>query len=224
MDSAPPPPASTPDPIKNDGLNKALAITLAVVCLLITIRIISDQRTRPLELAQVTTTKQLNLNTATTGELTQLPGIGPQAAERIVKYREQNGPYQSVNDLKKVGGIGDRTINKLSPWLMVIPMSAENTKQLTPEPERLQRSSPNITASSTRTKTSSKSPTISKLNINTASLEELEALPGIGRVIAQRMVEVRNQKPFTTIDDLRRVSGIGVKRLDALRDLVTVAD
>jgi competence protein ComEA len=57
------------------------------------------------------------------------------------------------------------------------------------------------------------------LNVNTATQEELDALPGIGRVIARRIVEGR---PYRSVDELDRVKGIGKKRLEEIRSLVTV--
>ena len=61
------------------------------------------------------------------------------------------------------------------------------------------------------------------VNINTASATELEALPGIGEVISQAIVDYRTQNgPFATVDDLESVSGIGPPIMDDVRDLVTV--
>lgn len=60
------------------------------------------------------------------------------------------------------------------------------------------------------------------VNLNTATAQEIESLPGIGPVLAARIIEYRAQNAFTTVDDLRFVSGIGPKRMEALRPLVTV--
>jgi competence protein ComEA len=63
----------------------------------------------------------------------------------------------------------------------------------------------------------------SLVNVNTASTDELESLPGIGEVIAQRIVDHRTEHgPFVTVDDLLDVSGIGEVTLEEIRDLVTV--
>ncbi|MGB9861979.1 MAG: helix-hairpin-helix domain-containing protein, partial [Candidatus Bipolaricaulaceae bacterium] len=63
------------------------------------------------------------------------------------------------------------------------------------------------------------------LNVNKATQEELEALPGIGPTIAKRIIEWRETKgPFQKVEDLLQVSGIGPARLAAIRDLVTVSD
>ncbi|MGH2641599.1 MAG: helix-hairpin-helix domain-containing protein [Actinomycetota bacterium] len=61
------------------------------------------------------------------------------------------------------------------------------------------------------------------LNINTASATELETLSGIGEVLAATIIEYRDQNgPFTTVDELMDVSGIGPATLEEIRDQVTV--
>jgi competence protein ComEA len=62
-----------------------------------------------------------------------------------------------------------------------------------------------------------------KLDLNRASAQEFEELPGIGPVLAERTVQYRKSgKTFRTVDDLRAVKGIGKKKLDRIRALVTV--
>lgn len=60
------------------------------------------------------------------------------------------------------------------------------------------------------------------LNLNTATLEELEALPGIGPTLAQRIIDYRDQNGFYVIEDLMNVSGIGQSTFDEIKDLITV--
>jgi len=62
----------------------------------------------------------------------------------------------------------------------------------------------------------------SLININKASKSELMSLPGIGEVIASRIIEYRKKTPFSSIDDLRNVSGIGNSVFEGLKDLITV--
>ncbi|NPV08821.1 MAG: helix-hairpin-helix domain-containing protein [Anaerolineae bacterium] len=64
---------------------------------------------------------------------------------------------------------------------------------------------------------------LAPLDINQAGVVELEMLPGIGPVLAGRIVEYRESRgPFSTIEELMNVQGIGEKTLDGLRGLVTV--
>ncbi len=57
--------------------------------------------------------KKININTATTKEIESLPSIGKIKAREIVSYRELHGPFHNPEDLKKVSGIGSKTIQKI---------------------------------------------------------------------------------------------------------------
>jgi competence protein ComEA len=62
-----------------------------------------------------------------------------------------------------------------------------------------------------------------KVNLNTATLAQLDSLPGVGPVLAQRILDHREKNgPFRTVSDLRQVDGIGDTRYEQLKDLVTV--
>ncbi len=64
---------------------------------------------------------------------------------------------------------------------------------------------------------------IGKININTATLEDLDTLPGIGPAIAQRILDYRNQNgPFKRLEDLKKVRGIGDVIFANIRDLITL--
>lgn len=61
-----------------------------------------------------------------------------------------------------------------------------------------------------------------KVNINTCSKSDLVGLPGIGDVIADRIIEYRSTNKFSTIEDIKNVSGIGEKKFESIKDLITV--
>lgn len=62
---------------------------------------------------------KVNINTATVEELDALPGVGPSIAQRIIDYRTTNGPFQSIEGIKEVKGIGDATFEKLKDKITV---------------------------------------------------------------------------------------------------------
>ena len=64
---------------------------------------------------------KININTATAIELDVLPGVGEVTADRIIAFREQNGPYRSVDDLIHVQGISDRMIDSFRDLVTTAP-------------------------------------------------------------------------------------------------------
>ena len=61
----------------------------------------------------------VDINTADASALESVPGIGKSLSQRILAFREKNGPFQSVDDLLKVQGVGEKSIQKLRPFLTV---------------------------------------------------------------------------------------------------------
>jgi competence protein ComEA len=63
--------------------------------------------------------RPVDINTAGSAELESVPGIGKSLAQRILTFREKNGAFASVDDLLKVQGIGEKSLQKLRPYLVV---------------------------------------------------------------------------------------------------------
>jgi competence protein ComEA len=62
---------------------------------------------------------KININAASAEELDTLPGIGPAFAQRIIDYREVNGPFKSIEEITLVSGIGDATFDKIKDLITI---------------------------------------------------------------------------------------------------------
>lgn len=69
--------------------------------------------------ASTTSSGKVNINTATQEELDTLPGIGPSTASKIIDYREQNGKFNSIEEIKEVSGIGDAKYEKIKDSITI---------------------------------------------------------------------------------------------------------
>lgn len=143
-------------------------------------------------------------------ELARLPGIGPALAGRIVADRDAHGGFRVPDDLLRVSGIGTSTLERIRPLLdLSDPPMARNTTR----PGE---------ASQDAELRAGRDP-VRPIDVNRASATELEVLPGVGTVLAGRIVEIRNQKRgFARVEDLREVPGIGEATLQRLRPFVRV--
>jgi competence protein ComEA len=104
----------------------ALALPL-LVCLIGTTAI-AAQETTPRPQAPKTgtaTAAAININTATPAELQKLPGIGAATANRIVEYRQKNGPFKKAEELMNIRGIGEKSFLKLKPLVIVTAPKTE---------------------------------------------------------------------------------------------------
>ncbi|WP_416827306.1 helix-hairpin-helix domain-containing protein [Ectobacillus polymachus] len=63
--------------------------------------------------------KKVAINIATKEDIESIVGIGPTKADSIIRYREQNGPFQKIEDLLKVNGIGEKTLEKMKEEIIV---------------------------------------------------------------------------------------------------------
>lgn len=152
----------------------------------------------PVGLATPPGPNPVDLNLASVEELQQVPGLGPTKAAAIVKYRVDHGPFKKVNHLERVPGIGVSTLDKLKPWLMVGDLDAAK------EAIAVER-------------TQERPPPGPIVDINTATVDELTDLPGIGPSKAQAIFDDRERRgPYKKCRQLERVTGIGPSTVDQL--------
>ena len=148
---------------------------------------------------------QININTATAEQLTALDGIGESKANAIIQYREQHGDFASIEDLLNVPGIGEKILEGIRPYVTVGSAAVSQNEVTTAE------------------RTAAEPVQSGKININTATAEQLTTLDGIGESKANAIIQYREQHgDFKSIDDLLNVPGIGEKILEGIRPYVTV--
>ncbi|GIW88324.1 MAG: hypothetical protein KatS3mg108_2648 [Isosphaeraceae bacterium] len=138
---------------------------------------------------------KVDLNRATADELLRLPQLGKSTVERIIRGR----PYRSVDDLARVG-VAQRTIAYLREISIVGPPTA-------PPPRQAQHPAGHRAAVDER------------IDLNTADAKTLQTLPGVGPTLSRALIDHR---PYSSIDDLRRVPGISPDRFAVLRNRVVV--
>jgi competence protein ComEA len=164
---------------------------------------------------------RVELNRARRPELLQLPGVGDRLADRIEDYRSTAGGFRSVDELRKVPGVGPAVLERLRPWVFV---EATDTDREPDAPAPKVRPLPvaRQAAPAVPGKSKKVASLTGRIDINEAPLVELQRLPGIGPKLSQRIVDTRQQGRFQTVDELRRVPGIGTKTMEKLRPYIQV--
>ena len=209
----------------------AVAFLLGVTTTLLGWHVCSSLRwsTRPTDLSRENLLGyQVDLNEAEAAELMQLPGVGPNLAQRIVDHRQASGPFRSVNELTKVKGIGPATLARVRSLVCVRNAEEEQEDVLLGPKGRASladRKLMSVAGESAARKAprGKESGLTERIDLNSATAEELQRLPGIGPRLSERIIDERAKRAFQSVDDLRRVSGIGVKTLEKLRPFVCVS-
>jgi competence protein ComEA len=155
-------------------------------------------------------TPLINVNKADLKTLITLPGIGEALAQKIIDGR----PYKTVEDLGKVKGIGEAKIQELTGLVSFADKVKEKTVKTTAAKE---------TTAAETTAAKVKLAPGEKLNINTATAEQLDALFGIGPVKSQAIVDYRTANgKFTAIEDVMKVKGIKEGEFAKIKDFIKV--
>lgn len=159
----------------------------------------------------------VDINTATADAMAiALPGIGPVRAEAIVRHREAHGPFRSIRELERVSGIGPKTMDSLAPLITV----GDVEPAVAAQPGLAPPGQPYAAAPMAAAPPPDPSAVV---NINTATEAELQTLSGIGEVRARDIIVNRMQYgPFRSVDDLKRVRGIGDATVANNRHRLTV--
>ena len=170
----------------------------------------------------------VDLNTASQKDLEEIKGVGPSTSKKIIAAR----PYKSVDELKKAG-LSAKQIDSIRPYVMVgaVPAGAPATAapMAKPAPAPASPASPAAPAAPAPAKaakapaaenaTTAKLAPGEKVNINSAPKEKLDALPGIGPVKAQAIIDGR---PYAKPEDVMKVKGIKQGEYSKIKDLITV--
>ncbi len=170
----------------------------------------------------------IDLNRAAAQDLDAIPGLGPALAQRIVDYRQAHGPFKQVEDLRAVSGVGPESLQKLKPYLgLGGPEAGAPPDWKAPTTTGNSLSGYHLESQAGRlpggkSGLGPKTPA-GVIDPNIASKADLETLPGIGPVMAKRIIDYRRAHgPYKKIADLRKVSGIGRKKLEKMKPYLTI--
>jgi competence protein ComEA len=161
----------------------------------------------------------VDINTASQAELEAVKGVGPATAKKIIANR----PYKSLDELSKAG-LSPKKVESFKSSLTVggalapaTPAAAKNEKSSAKVTGKKGEAAPKAKAK--EPKAAAPGPG-APVDLNTADLKALEALPGVGPVTAKKIVAAR---PFKSVDDLSQIKGLSKVKVEALKDKVFVA-
>lgn len=181
-------------------------------------------------------TALININRAASGDLLAVPGIDREAAENIIAFRERYGPFSDLRELMEVPGIDRARYERLRPYVRLADLPKNEVPGSpvvrTPLPGGFPAAfapvikeggkSPFRFPLRTRPGDVIRLPQAGQpsglIDLNRATLADLEAVEGIGVVLAKRILEARKQRgSFRSWNEVEAVSGIGQTRLQLLQ-------
>lgn len=168
----------------------------------------------------------LDVNACNYSDLLAVPGLGPRLADALLDEHSARGDFRSPDDLARVSGIGPRTAVRLGAHFRFPGPTAG-----APSPEGLSATRSEVDASGVACKVGRRAarapgspepgpPACFPVDLNSASEAALTTLPGIGKVLAARLVEFRTKHGrLRGPADLARIKGLGGRRGEALAGL-----
>lgn len=178
----------------------------------------------------------IDINKADADDFTQLDGIGIEIADRIVSYRSENGDFGTVDGLLEVNGIGNGKLDNIRPYIYV---SEDFSISVSTETEFSEHSDVSVSSViSTETQAVVSETIIEEevttvitvdevlyIDINSAGVEELILLEGIGEATAEKIISYRREhNGFSSKEDIMNVKGIGEKKYAAIEKYIYVSD
>jgi competence protein ComEA len=150
----------------------------------------------------------VDINTGSQAELEAVKGVGPATAKKIIANR----PYKSLDELSKAG-LSAKKIESFKSSLTVggalspvAPAATKEEKKSAMETRKKGEAAPTTQAKEQKAVEPGRG---APVDLNTADLKDLEALPGVGPATAQKIISAR---PFKSVDDLSKVKGMSKPR------------
>lgn len=177
------------------------------------------------------------INEVTAKELDRykIPRLGIATARKIVEYREEHGPFRSYEDLDRAPRVGPSMLEAFKKVGVDFGEAADSRPEEGAAPEietnREESSASQATADAkAKAEVKTENPGAAKtgseeerVNINTASKEELMTIKGIGPSLAQKILDARAEKGvFQSWDDVDEIPGVGEKKLESLKKQMTL--
>jgi competence protein ComEA len=140
--------------------------------------------------------ERIDIDHASLSELTRLPRVGPRLAKAILGDREERGAFGSLAGLDRVAGVGPGLLKILEPHVVFSGAAGHRGGGAGPA---------------------------APLNLNTATLAQIDSLPGVGPAKAAAILQYREEHGlFVTVEDLARVPGFGAASVSRLRQRLTI--